>query len=140
MALLQAPEEIRRALERCRRVAVLGAHPEGRRAAHYVPRYLAAHGYQVFPVNPRYAGQALFGRPVAASLADLIEPVELIDVFRRAEHLPTHLTEILALSPSPQVVWLQSGIRHDEVARALAAAGIDVVQERCMMIDHQRLL
>lgn len=134
------PSEIRALLERYRRVAVLGAHPEARRAAHYVPRYLAAHGYEVFPVNPAYAGQELFGRRVAATLADLDEPVEIVEAFRRAERLPEHLEEILALSPLPKVVWLQSGIRHDEVARALEAAGIAVVQDRCMMIDHQRLL
>ena len=130
---------IRSILERTRTVAVLGAHSESHRAAYYVPEYLHEQGYRVLSVNPTLAGDSLFGEPVVATLADLPEPVDLVDVFRRASHLPAHLPELLAMEPKPKVVWLQLGIRHDEIARALVDADIDVVQDRCTLADHRRL-
>jgi predicted CoA-binding protein len=104
-----------------------------------VPSYLAEHGYRVIPVNPRFAGQTLYGERVRAALAELGEPVDIVDVFRRAEHLPAHLPDLLAMAPRPRLVWLQSGIRHPGFARALIAEGIEVVQDRCTMADHRRL-
>ncbi len=118
-------------------VAVLGAHDDPARAAYYVPEYLRAHGYRIVPVNPALAGRTLFGEPVRASLAEIAEPVDLVDVFRRAESLPAHLSEFLAMTPLPKVVWLQLGISHGEVARALEARGVQVVQDRCIMVDHR---
>jgi predicted CoA-binding protein len=105
-----------------------------------VPAYLAAHGYRILPVNPTLAGQTLFGRPVVARLADLDEPADVIEVFRRPEYLPGHAGEILALPWRPAVVWFQLGIRNDEAAERLARANIRVVQDRCMMPEHRRLL
>ncbi len=128
---------VRAILEGARTVAILGAHVEAHRAASYVPEYLAAKGYRVLGVNPRFAGHTLFGHPVVATLAELEEPVDLVDVFRPSASLPAHLPELLALAP--RVVWLQLGIRHDDVARALVAAGVDVVQDRCTLADHRRL-
>lgn len=118
------------------RVAVLGAHPDPSRAAHYVPRYLLAVGWHIIPVNATRTGQSLFGEPVRASLADA-GPIDVINVYRRSSALPDHLAEIEA-SGCP-VVWLQSGIRHDGVARALRASGITVIQDRCMLADHRAL-
>jgi predicted CoA-binding protein len=123
-----------------RTVAVLGAKGEAGEPAFYVPSYLAARGYRVLPVNPTRAGEPIFGAMVAATLADLPEPVDVVEVFRRPEFLPGHAAEILRLPWKPAVVWFQLGIRHDAAAATLARAGIRVVQNRCMMPEHRRLL
>src|SRR5690606_23348778 len=101
------------------RVAVLGAHPDPSRPAHYVPAYLAQQGFEIWSVNPAIAKTPLFGRPAVARLTDLEVAIDLVDVFRRPSHLPPHLPEILAMTPLPRVVWLQLGIRHDAFARKL---------------------
>jgi uncharacterized protein len=130
-------DDVRRVLEEARTIAVLGAHPDHGRAASYVPDYLRAVGYRVLPVNPRFVGQTLFESPVRATLAELAEPVDVVDVFRRAVDLPAHIDDILAMRPRPRVVWLQSGIENDEFAARLIAEGIDVVQDRCTYADHR---
>ena len=135
-----SPESIRDILRGARVVAVLGASPKPHRPGHFVPRYLHQQGYDMHAVNPDCAGTRLFGRAAVATLADVPVPIDVVDVFRRASHLPDHLPEILALDPLPRVVWLQQGIRHDGFAAALVDAGIDVVQDRCMLADHQHLL
>lgn len=132
------PSKARAALERSRVVAVLGAHTDPQRPAHYVPEYLSHHGYRILPVNPRFAGLILWGEPVRARLDELGEPVDIVDVFRRAEDLPGHIEEILAMKPPPKLVWMQLGIRNDAVAAVLQAAGIEVIQDRCTLADHRR--
>jgi predicted CoA-binding protein len=127
-------------LRAARTVAVLGAKPGAGEPAYYVPAYLHARGYRILPVNPRYAGAPLFGTTVVARLADLAGPADVIEIFRRPEHLPGHADEILALPWRPAAVWFQLGIRNDAVAARLARAGIRVVQDRCMMPEHRRLL
>ena len=129
-----------RILQLARTIAVLGAKAQANEPAFYVPAYLAARGYRILPVNPTLTGRSLFGVPVAATLADLTEPVDVIEVFRRPEFLPGHAREVLALPRPPHVVWFQLGIRHDGAAEMLARAGIHVVQDRCMMPEHRRLL
>lgn len=125
-------------LRAARVVAVLGASARPGRPGYYVPEYLAGQGYRVLPVNPLEVGRSLHGAPVVGSLGELSEPVDLIDVFRRPDQLAAHLPEILAMRPLPRVVWLQQGIRDDGFASALVAAGIDVVQDRCTLAEHQR--
>lgn len=129
-----------RILREARTVAVLGAKAQPSQPAHYVPAYLAQVGYRVRPVNPTLTGTQVLGETVVGALADLPEPVDVIDVFRRPEFLPGHATEILALSWRPAVVWFQLGIRNAAAAELLARAGIRVVQNRCMMPEHRRLL
>ncbi len=129
-----------RILKSARTIAVLGAKAQANQPAYYVPAYLAARGYRILPVNPTLTGRSLFGVAVGATLADLGEPVDVIEVFRRPEFLPGHAREVLALPWRPQVVWFQLGIRHDGAAAMLARAGIQVVQDRCMMPEHRRLL
>ena len=128
---------IRTILETSPTIAVLGIHTDTFKPAHYVPAYLHEQGYRILGVNPEFAGQVLFGEPVVATLADLPQQVDLVDVFRRPNALPDHQAELIALHPP--VVWFQLGIRNDEVARALEAEGIEVVQSRCTLADHQRL-
>ena len=125
-------------LARARVVAVLGAQRDAQLPAHYVPDYLHRQGYRILPVNPTHFGETLWGEPFRATLGELAEPVDIVDVLRRAEHLDDHLAELLAMQPAPRAVWFQLGIRNDRVAAALAAAGLDVVQDRCTMVDHRR--
>lgn len=131
--------ELRKILEQSRTIAVLGAHPEPTRAAHYVPAYLQQQGYRIVPVNPHYLDRRLFGQPVRATLAELSEPIDMIDVFRRSQALPEHVDDILRMNPRPKVVWFQLGIVNDTVARRLESEGIVVVQNRCTLAEHRRL-
>ena len=137
--LIDDDEGLARILREGRRVAVLGLKVGAGEPAYYVPAYLQAHGYEIAAVNPTLAGREVLGVRVASALADL-EGADVIDVFRRPEFLPGHAAEILALAWRPAVVWFQLGIRHDGAAERLARAGIRVVQDRCMMPEHRRLL
>jgi uncharacterized protein len=137
MPEIESLPEIRDVLARARTIAVLGAHHQPSRPAFYVPDYLHAQGYRVVPVNPTLVGTTLWGEPVRATLAELGEPVDIVDVFRLAEVLPSHLPDILAMKPPPRLVWLQLGIRNEGFAEALVAADIDVVQDRCTLADHR---
>lgn len=121
-------------------IAVIGASTREGRPANYVPAYLAGRGIDVVGVNPAAAGETLFGNAVVGTLAELEQPVDLVNVFRRNDDIPGHLGDILALDPKPRAVWIQLGLRHDETAEALRAEGITVVQDRCLMVEHRRLL
>jgi len=90
-------------------------------------------------VNPMFAGEELFGEKVRATLAEIGEPIDVVDVFRRPEQIPEHVEDLLAMNPRPKVVWFQLGVKNEDAARILEAAGILVVQNRCMLADHQRL-
>jgi uncharacterized protein len=129
-----------RILREARTIAVLGAKGETTQPAYYVPAYLKARGYRVLPVNPTRSGERILGEPVVATLADLRQPADVVEVFRRAQFLPAHAAEIVRLGWRPSVVWFQLGIRNDAAAETLARAGIRVVQDRCMMPEHRRLL
>ena len=127
-------------LRAAKTVAVLGAKADPAQPAHYVPAYLHAQGYRILPVNPVIAGRELFGVRVVGTLVDLDEPVDVVEIFRRPAVLLDHAREILALPARPPVVWFQLGIRNDQAAERLARAGIRVVQSRCMMPEHRRLV
>jgi hypothetical protein len=120
-------------------IAVLGVHREPDKAAFYVPEYLRDEGYRIIGVNPRFSEETLFGERVRATLAEIGEPVDLIDVFRRGEQISMHVEDILAMKPRPKVVWFQLGITNEDAAKILEAAGITVIQNRCTLADHQRL-
>ncbi len=139
MAELTHDNEVAAVLRAARTVAVLGAHETITRPAYYVPQYLHEQGYRILPVNPLLAGKSMWGETVRATLAELAQPVDIVDVFRRPELLPEHLDDILAMAPRPRLVWLQLGIRNDAFAKAVQDAGIDVVQDRCTLADHRRL-
>lgn len=126
-------------LETARTIAVLGVSASPEKPAHFVPLYAAQHQYRVIPVNPLLTGQTLFGETVRSSLAEIKEPVDIVDIFRRAEILPDHLEDILAMTPRPKLVWLQLGIKNDVFAQKLLEAGIEIVQDRCLLADHRSL-
>jgi hypothetical protein len=123
-------------------VAVLGIRDEGHpdAPAYTIPALLATSGARVIGVNPKL--REALGSPVLGSLAELPPGVDVLDVFRRPEALPAHADELLALPPErrPRVVWFQTGIRHDEVAARLVAAGFRVVQDRCLGVYRRRAL
>jgi predicted CoA-binding protein len=139
MAELKSDDQLEHVYQQAETVAVVGAHPDPNKPAHFVPDYLQKQGYKIIPVNPKYLGQELWGEAPRATLGEINVTVDVVEVFRRSEALPEHLDEILAMDPKPKVVWFQKGIRNDGVARRLIAAGIDVVQDRCMYEEHRRL-
>ena len=137
--LLETEAEIRGLLATIHRVAVLGIKPErdAGKPAHDVPKALIAMGLEVIPVPVYDFGVTeILGRPIVRRLQDIAGPVDLVDVFRRPQDLAPHLPDLLATKP--RAVWLQLGIRNDAFALQLAEAGIDVVQDRCLMVEYRR--
>jgi hypothetical protein len=138
--LVVDPAELAGLIRSCHRIAVLGIKTEAQRGqpAFEVPRYMLDNGYEIVPV-PVYFPEVeqILGRPVFRRLADVPGPIDMVNVFRRSEDVPAHVADLLAARP--RAVWLQSGIRHAGVAETLARAGIKVVQDRCLMVDHARL-
>jgi uncharacterized protein len=132
-------QDVKPALETARRIAVIGVSASPQKPAHYVPEYMLENGYEIVPVNASLAGQELFGQSVRSSLSEIEGAVDMVDLFRRSEHLDGHLEDILALNPRPKFVWLQLGIRNDDFAAQLEAVGIEVIQDRCLMADHHNL-
>lgn len=138
MAILTDTPSIQRLLARVRRVAVLGIKMEPWEPAYYVPAYSIKAGLDVVPVPVYYPDvREIMDRPVYRRLVDVPPPIDLVNVFRRSERVPEHLEDMLAAKPG--AVWMQSGIANDTVAEALSAAGIDVVQNRCLMVELQRM-
>ncbi|MGI8496410.1 MAG: CoA-binding protein [Gemmatimonadaceae bacterium] len=136
--LLRAPEKIRSLLERIHRIAVLGIKMESFQPAYYVPEYAIQAGYEIVPVPVYYPeAREIMGRPVFRTVASIPGEVDLVSVFRRAEHIPAHVDDILA--KRPKAVWFQLGIVNDGAAETFARAGIDVVQNRCLMVDLRRI-
>jgi predicted CoA-binding protein len=130
---------IRAILNAVKTVAVVGASPSDNRPSHFVVKYLALRGYRVFPINPGHGGKTIAGIPVYAKLADVPEPIDMVDVFRGPEHVPAVLDEVLALPHRPKVFWMQQGVRNDAAAARAEAAGMQVVMNRCPKIEYGRL-
>jgi predicted CoA-binding protein len=136
--LLTTPAEIAALLERSKRVAVLGIKPDPEKAANFVPAFLKDAGYEIIPVPVYYPELTeILGERVYRSLAEIPGEIDIVDVFRRPASIPPHLDDIIA--SKPKAVWFQLGIRNDEAAEKLARAGIDVVQDRCMLVEVKRL-
>ena len=139
--ILTGNDEIRELLKGTKTIAVLGIKPESHSSqpAFYVPKYMADHGYGIIPVPVYYPEVTeILGKKVYRDLSDIPGEVDLVNVFRRSEDIPKHTEEILV--KKPKAVWFQLGIRNDEVAEKLAAAGINVVQDLCLMVEHRALM
>lgn len=139
MSMQYSDDFLKTILRRARRIAVVGVSMNPVRPSYYVARYLSLKGYQVVPVNPGHAGEQLFGTTVVGSIADIKGPVDMVDVFRRPEHVPPIVDEALALFPQLQTIWLQIGVVHEGAAATAQARGVDVVMDRCPKIEYQRL-
>lgn len=138
---VEQPEGLRAMLTIARTVAVLGIKTEeqSEQAAYYVPKYLHDAGYEIVPVPVYYPETTeILGRMVYRKLVDIPGDIDLVNVFRRPADIPQHVEDIIA--KKPRAVWFQLGIRNDEAALELAEAGIQVVQDRCIMVDHRALM
>jgi predicted CoA-binding protein len=128
-------------LRSCRTIAMVGASPNWVRPSYFAMKYLQAKGYRVIPVNPRAAGDRILGETAYASLSDIPENFDMVDIFRRAEDVPPIVDEAIARKDDKGIkcVWLQLGIRHDAAARKAADAGLTVIMDRCVKIEFGRL-
>ncbi|HEX2209741.1 MAG TPA: CoA-binding protein [Longimicrobium sp.] len=137
--LVDTEQGIAEIIRNTRRVAVLGIKTEAQagQPAFYVPEYLHRAGVDVVPVPVYYPDVTeILGKKVYRAVADVPGEIDLVDVFRRSQDVPAHVDDLLAAKP--RAVWMQSGIRNEEAARRLAEAGIKVVQDRCLMVEHRR--
>ena len=130
---------IRGILNAVKTIAMVGISPKDNRPSYFAFKYLQERGYRMIPVNPGQAGKAILGQKVYAKLADIPEPVDMVDIFRASEHVLPIVQEALTLRPKPQVIWMQLTVRNDEAARLAEAAGLKVVMNRCPKIEYGRL-
>jgi predicted CoA-binding protein len=130
---------IRGILNTVKTIAMVGFSPKENRPSYFVFKYLIERGYRVIPVNPGQAGKEILGQRIYAKLSDIPEPVDMIDIFRAAEHAGPIVDEALKLRSPPQVIWMQLGVRNDEAAAKAEAAGMKVVMNRCPKIEYGRL-
>jgi predicted CoA-binding protein len=131
---------LRHVLTTVRTIAVVGASPNPARPSHRVAVYLARSGYRVFAVNPGHDGSTIAGLPAFGRLADIPEPVDMVDVFRSSRHLAGVVEEALALSPRPKVIWSQLGVVDEAAAARAEAGGVTMIMDRCPAIERPRLL
>ncbi len=136
--LLDKPAQIKSLLESTRRIAVLGIKANAQQPAHYVPEYAQQAGYEIIPVPVYHKDLTeMLGQKVYRSIAEIPGEVDLVNVFRRPVDIPPHVDDIIA--KKPKAVWFQLGIRNDEAAEKLARAGIDVVQDHCLMVELRKI-
>jgi predicted CoA-binding protein len=130
---------IRGILNTVKTVAMVGFSPKETRPSYFVFKYLIERGYLVIPVNPSQAGKQVLGQKIYATLRDIPEPIDMVDIFRPSENVPPIVEEALTLKPKPQVIWMQLTIRNDAAAKRAEEAGIKVVMNRCPKIEYGRL-
>lgn len=136
--LITKSSGIREVLEHTQRIAVLGIKCESDRPAYFVPEYAKEAGYDIVPVPVYYPEcTEILGQKVYRKLVEIPGDIDLVNVFRRPEHIPPHVDDMIA--KKPKAVWFQSGIRNDAAAERLARAGIRVVQDRCLMVELRRM-
>jgi uncharacterized protein len=136
--LLERPNQIQQLLENTRRIAVLGIKPNADQPACYVPEYAQQAGYEIVPVPVYYKELTeMLGQKVYRKLVDIPGDIDMVNVFRRPVDIPQHVDDIIA--KKPRSVWFQLGIRNDEAAEKLARAGIDVVQDHCLLVELRRI-
>ncbi len=137
---MSSDNEIRDILQSVRTIALLGASPKPERPSNGVMKFLLDRGYHVIPVNPGQVGKTIHGQQVVAELADINEPIDMVDVFRASYSLPGIVDEILALKHRPAVLWTQLDVVNEEAAKKAEEAGLKVVMDRCPAIEYPRLI
>lgn len=133
---MELTEEI---LKNSKKIAVIGFKENEFETAYKVTKYMYLHGYNIFAVNPKLTGKEFFGNNASASVNDIKEPIDAVNIFRRPQYLEGHAEEILKMNPLPKYVWFQLGIYNDKAARMLEEKGIKVVQNRCIMVEHANM-
>ena len=132
-------EELKRLLTECKTIALVGASPNPERASYRVMAYLLGCGYHVIPVNPAQVGHSILGCEVAADLGSITSKIDVVNVFRRSEFIASLYKDIEKLSIQPKLLWLQQMIIDNNVASIASKAGMSVVMDSCLMIEHRRL-
>jgi hypothetical protein len=130
---------IRGILNTVKTIAMVGVSPKDNRPSYFAFKYLQERGYRMIPVNPGQAGKDILGQKVYAKLSEIPEPVDMVDIFRASQYAPAVVDEALTMTPRPQVVWMQLGVRSDEAAAKAEAVGMKVVMNRCPKIEYGRL-
>ncbi|MDD7973303.1 CoA-binding protein [Roseinatronobacter alkalisoli] len=131
--------ELKRILQRTRVIAVVGISANTVRPSYFVARYLKLKGYRIIPVNPGLAGQPLFGETIRRDLADCPPEVDMVDIFRRSEHVPPIVDDALEHLPQLRTIWMQIGVQNAEAAAKARARNVDVVENLCPKMEYQRL-
>mgnify|MGYP001026649493 CR=1 FL=1 len=137
--LVYSDDFLRKLLGSVKSIAVVGASANRARPVFIVTKFLISKGFKVFPINPGHAGGEILGQTVYARLADVPEPIDMVDIFRRPDAVPGVVDEALALEPKPKVIWMQLTIRNDAAAAKAEAAGVKVVMNRCVKIEYGRI-
>jgi predicted CoA-binding protein len=136
--LIETPARVRQLLENTKRIAVLGIKPDPQQPAYYVPEYAQRAGYEIVPVPVYYPELTeMQGAKVYRKLSDIPGEIDMVNVFRRPNDIPPHVDDIIA--KKPKSVWFQLGIRNDSAAEKLARAGIDVVQDHCLLVELRNI-
>lgn len=130
---------IRGILKTVKTIAMVGLSPKDNRPSYFAFKYLLDRGYRMIPVNPGQAGKDVLGQHVYARLAEIPEPIDMVDIFRGSAHVLPVVQEALALDPKPKVIWMQLSVRNDEAAGLAEGAGLKVVMNRCPKIEYGRL-
>lgn len=130
---------IRSILDEVKTIAMVGASANTVRPSYFVLKYLLSKGYKVIPINPGLAGKQILGQTVYGRLADVPEPIDMVDIFRNSEAAGAIVDEALELEPKPKAIWMQLTVRNDEAAVRAEAAGVKVVMNRCPKIEYGRL-
>jgi len=130
---------IRDILNDVKTIAMVGLSPKDNRPSYFAFKYLQERGYRMIGINPGQAGRTILGQPVYAKLADVPEPIDMVDIFRASESVLPIVREALALVLRPKVIWMQLAVRNDEAARLAEAAALKVVMNRCPKIEYGRL-
>jgi uncharacterized protein len=125
-----------RILNENRTIAMVGLSADPMRPSHFAAIYMQSEGYDIIPVNPRYAGERILGQLVYAALEEIPRPVQIVDVFRRAEEVPAIAHSAITIGAN--VLWMQLGVINEEAARIAREAGLEVVMDRCVKIEHAR--
>ncbi len=139
MTKFPTDELIRKILTESRSIAVIGASPNPARPSHYVSRMLMDRGYRIVPVNPGQAGKELLETTCMGQIADIDEPIDMVDIFRRSDAVPAIVEAALAHLPGLKTIWMQLGVENEEAAKMAEAAGVQVIQNRCTKAEYQRL-
>ena len=137
-SIINQDDKIKELLENNKTIAILGLSPKPERDSYKVAKYLLEKGYRVIPVRP--GQKEILGEKAYASLDDIEEPIDIVNVFRRSELVIPHAEEAVCKNPKPKAFWMQLNIENNEAADLLKSKGLDVVMNKCIKVEHGRLL